>query len=198
MSVAGSTHICPCGLASDHVIKRASTADGKHVLLWADGTLTWALGFAVKGVGLPRTKAQLAAALCAGWLVMGDVSLYDADEVPALVAAARWAASRGGSPGAMRARLAAQQHEAALPVPQWSVLSADRDGKATCRVWRLPRLSSWSGYALWHERGRYDLVRRKGSHRNDDVTYEATGFSFPRLSDALRYLSENWQVRETP
>lgn len=39
----------------------------------------------------------------------------------------------------------------------WTILQTDRDGKPTCRVCRLPRLTH-AGLAIWHERGLYAIV----------------------------------------
>ena len=86
------------------IIARRSTADGKHVCLWSDGLLTWAFGYHIKGAARPRTQAAREQAFTAAWLVLGDVELYDADEIPTLVKAARWAAARDGLPGTMRQR----------------------------------------------------------------------------------------------
>src|SRR5690606_11738239 len=85
---------CTCGNPDDHVIARRVTADGKHVLAWDDGTLTWALGYAIRGSASPRTPEGRERARRAAWLVLDDVCLFDADEVPALIRAARWAAER--------------------------------------------------------------------------------------------------------
>ena len=164
------------------VIARRSTADGKHVLLWSDGSLTWALGHAIKGSAFPRTREQSERALRAGWLLLGDVELYDSNEIPTLVKAARWAADRDGLPGTMRARFAALTTPKG-PKPVWTVLQTDRDGKPTLRVWRLPRLI-WPGLAVWHERGKYEIMydaRRDG-------TYEPTGFSSPTLAGIMALL----------
>jgi hypothetical protein len=81
------------------------TAQGSTVRLWPDGALTWSLGHYIKGSPCARTPEQVAQALTAGWLVMGDVELYDDREVSNLIAAARWAAKRGLGPEGMRARL---------------------------------------------------------------------------------------------
>lgn len=85
-------------------IATRQTAQGHIVHLWPDGALTWALGAYVKGSAHPRTPKQIELALRAGWLVMGEISVYDDDEVPALIEAARWAAQRDGLPGTMRDR----------------------------------------------------------------------------------------------
>lgn len=95
---------CSCGEVEDHVVGRGRTADGKRVDLWSDGGLSWALGYAVRGSARPRTNEQRRLALVAGWLVLGDIELYRADQVSALVRAARWAAARDGLPATMRRR----------------------------------------------------------------------------------------------
>jgi hypothetical protein len=92
------------------IIARRSTSDGKHVCLWSDGLLTWAFGFRIRGAARPRTEQDRGQAFMAAWLVLGDVELYDADEIPTLVKAARWAAARDGLPETMRERFALQNH----------------------------------------------------------------------------------------
>lgn len=174
MSAVGTqAHGCTCGEVALHTVARRSTADGKHVLLWSDGSLTWALGYAIKGSAFPRTAEQRERALRAGWLVVGEVCIHNADDVSDLVAAARWVADRdaNGLPGDVRARLRAMRTPSG-PKPVWTVLEADRDGRPTLRVWKLPRLG-WSGLAVWHERGRFEVMREV---RRGAGTYETTGF----------------------
>lgn len=170
--------ICTCAHNDSHTIARRSTADGKSVLLWNDGSITWAMGYAIKGSPFPRTEKQRATARRAGGLVLGEVSLYDAAELPTLIAAARWAADRDGLPGTLRARYAALT-EPKGPRLVWTVIQADRDGRPTCRVSRLSRLG-WPGLAVWHERGRYEVMREvpRGSG-----TLEATGFTARTLRE---------------
>ena len=148
---------CSCDDHTDHVVGRRTTADGKRVSLWSDGSLPWALGYAIRGSAHPRTEGQRSRALTAGWLVLGEVCLYDASEVSGLISAARWSADRDGSPGTMRARL----HRSAAPKPVWEVLQTDRDGRPTSRVWRLPRIQ-FPGVAIWHERGTYEVMHEIG------------------------------------
>ena len=170
---------CSCGHAAGHAIATRKTAEGSIVKLWSDGAITWALGRYIKGSPHARTPAQITAALAAGWLVMGDVELYDDDEVSALVEAARWAASRGLDPGAMRARLS----RPAVLRPVWSVVEADRDGKARVRVWKLPRLR-WPGLAVWADGATYSIWREAGS----SGTYRPTGIEFSNLADLSTHL----------
>lgn len=96
--------LCSCGETEDHRIARRTTANGSFIYLWADGAITWVLGRYVKGSPHPRTAEQRRAALAAGWFVMEDVALYNNDEVPDLIAAARWAIARGLDASAMRQR----------------------------------------------------------------------------------------------
>ena len=92
----------------------------------------------------PRTAQSLELALRAGWLTVNEACLYDLAEVPALYESARKVAARGGLPGDLRAEM----HRPAAPaiLLRWTVLSADRDGRPTCRVATLPiaRSASWT------------------------------------------------------
>ena len=47
------------------------------------------MGYHIRGVGIARSDYDCALNVQAGWLVMGDISMFDADEVPRLVASAR-------------------------------------------------------------------------------------------------------------
>lgn len=167
--------MCSCGNDSLHRVQTRSTADGIHVVRWSDGTITWALGQCIGGA--PR-KAGLFADRVSE-LVMANVELYDSQEIPLLVKAARWCAKRTGStPADVRAKFA--ELSAPTITPKWVVLSTDRDGRPIVRVWRLPRLL-YSGACLWHERGSYwfmNELRRTG-------TFVPTGFRFKTLKEAL-------------
>ena len=69
---------------------RRTTADGKSVILWSDGTLTSGMGWHIKGSShTARSAYERKKNIEAGWLLMGDVELYDYAEVPKLVNAAR-------------------------------------------------------------------------------------------------------------
>lgn len=80
---------CSCGTNETHEIARRRTADGKTVVLWSDGLITWAMGYMVRGIGAARSAYETRKNLEAGWMAMGDVDLYEAAEVSALVRAAR-------------------------------------------------------------------------------------------------------------
>lgn len=183
-------------MGSDQLARR-STFDGKHVLLWSDGSLTWALGYAIKGSAFPKTTEQTIRAVTAGWLVLGEVEAHDADDVPALIAAARRAVAKNprALPGDVRAELAAarKRAEAAAMPGGWHVYQTDvRDGRPTCRVWRFPRLSPQYGrFAIWHEHGQYQvMLLTRGTApgaicRRDDDVLEPTGFVSTTLGEAF-------------
>lgn len=71
------------------IIARRSTIDGKHVLLWSDGLVTWAMGYRITGVGAARSDFECSLDLEAGWLVMGEACVYESAEIARLVKAAR-------------------------------------------------------------------------------------------------------------
>lgn len=189
------THTCSCGEIEPHIVARRVTADGKHVCLWDDGTLTWSLGYHIRGGMRPRTEAQHQTALRVGWLVLGEVCLHDAAEVPELIAAARWAVKRDGLPGTVRRRLRARREATSLPTwlrPSWQIYQANRDGRPVVRTWRLHRLSPWAGYVVWHERGRYELLRLiTPTHNHQDESATATGVKFATLGALIRWLAAN-------
>lgn len=110
---------------------------------------------------------------------MGDIELYNDDEVPALIAAARWTAKRSGDPGMMRLRL----HQSQRVVPVWTTVEADRDGTPKVQVWRLPRLR-WPGLSVWREAGKYSVWAQ--CSRSD--TYTPTGCEFSTLRELSEYL----------
>lgn len=68
------------------------------------------------------------------------------------------------------------------PQLHWTILSTDRDGKPTCRVCRLPRLTH-PGLAIWHERGLYTImsVDRRG-------VCQSTGFTSRTVRGILALL----------
>jgi hypothetical protein len=187
--------------AKHGILARRKTADDKVVMLHADGTLTWALGSAIKGSPNARTAAGIEEALTAGWLVMDNVELYDADDVPRLIAVTRKVAHQGGNHGDVRRAFAKQP-----PLkPHWTTLEADRDGKPTIRVWRLPRMSH-PGLAVWDtlrnaSRGRYEVMMevRAGigpgrRSERESGTYATTGVRFNDLDKLSQYLRETSQL----
>jgi hypothetical protein len=188
---------------ADEIIARRKTADDKAVALWSDGSLTWGgVGTVIKGSPHARTAAQIEEALAAGWLVMGEVEAYDADEVPRLIEVARKVARRGGLPGDVRGEFA----KSAPLKPLWTVIEADRDGRPLVRAWILPRITH-PGMAVWDEvrgsggRGRYQVMREvtrgvPGQIRGGrgSGAYESTGFQFHDLAKLSQYLRETSQL----
>lgn len=191
---------CSCGEAKPHAIARRATADGKTVRLWDDGSLTWAFGHRVSGSAHPRTAEQRRLALAAGWLVLGELELWDSDEITPLVKAARWVAERGGQPGDVRARLRAMAAPKFSPV--WTVEATDRDGRPTARMWRLPRLTH-PGLAVWdesHPGGRYSVwqqARGLALGRSTDLhdTFAPTGVRVKTLRALFAYLVETSSLK---
>lgn len=80
---------CSCGETTDHVVARRTTIDGKTVLFWSDGLVTFGAGFAIKGIGRARAAYARRYDRRAADLVAGDVELFEASKVGALVQAAR-------------------------------------------------------------------------------------------------------------
>lgn len=179
---------CTCGDSESHTIARRITADGYHVLLHDQGGITGLMGFTIRGVpfACPRSPDGVALALRAGWLFLGEVCLYELAELPALYAAARKVAARHGLPGDLRAEMAREREPRILL--QWQVMHADRDGRPTVRVARLPRLR-WPGTYVWHESGRYEVMRQLSASRGQaDVALATTGASFATQRDLFAWL----------
>lgn len=171
---AGGVVSCSCGNAATHQMARRTTGDGVDVVLWSDGSVTGRLGYALPGVPLRRGDVS------AGWMLLSEACLYDADELGSLYDACFWAARRGLSVGAARGRLRRRRL-----YPTWQVLRADRDGRPRERVWRLPRLR-WPGLVVWDYcsgRSRYELcsIDRGGVCRT-------TGLRFANLDELARHL----------
>lgn len=77
---------CSCGRRTPHVVAARRTSDGHAVKAWSDGSLTDRWGFYI--VRARRASWSRLRAGVARDLVMGDVELYDHDEVRALWEAA--------------------------------------------------------------------------------------------------------------
>ena len=180
---------CICGDAEAHTISRRTTADGYHVLLHEQGSITGAMGYAIRGVpcARPRTPDGVAVALRVGALLMGEVCLYDLAELPALYAAARKVAARYGLPGDLRAEMAREREPHVLL--RWQVMHADRDGRPTVRIARLPRLR-WPGTYVWHESGRYEVMRQLSALHGSaaDAALTTTGFAFATQRELFAWL----------
>lgn len=75
------------------------TADGKLVQFWTDGAVTVGLlAVCVRGCGVSRSESARDLDRVACWLLAGEVTLYDAAELPAAVKAARRAARVSSDP----------------------------------------------------------------------------------------------------
>lgn len=182
---------CSCGRSSVHVIAERETADGAGLRLWSDGALTGSGGYGFPGVPIarPRTAEAARAALAAGWLAIDEAGLYDADEMPALYAAARRLVARnpGAQPGDLRAAMA-DREVPRIPI-RWEVLQADNRGETTCRVGTLPRLM-WASVGVWHESGRYEIMHEHGDGRGGHA-WHGTGITFGSQRELFRYLVAN-------
>ncbi len=184
-----TAHSCSCGTSTPHVIARRMTADGIGVALHHDGAVTGRFGSGLEGVPVarPRTREARELALRVGWLFAGEVSLYDYSELGLLYAACRWAAAHDGLPGTVRSRMA----KPARLTPVWTVVSADRDGRPTCRYWRLPRLISpgtvvWDHVSVGASGGRYEIHRIvRGSN---DQTCNPSGIRFHTLDEVSSFI----------
>lgn len=189
--------MCSCGETKPHVVMRRQTADGIEVCLWENGAVTGSMGIGLPRVPLarPKTPNAVSRAMSLGRLMVGDVEIYDAAELPALYDAAKRAAARDGLPGTMR-RIFAEQASARqrLVIPlSWRTINTNNCGKVTERWARLPALR-WPGLVVWDfcgsegsSGGRYQIFHRIHSHGKDE-TVATTGLSFRSLRDLFDHL----------
>lgn len=83
-------------MSNTTIIKTSKTSDNKTFHVWSDGVVTQALGYFWQGT----RKLPLPAAL----IVAGEVCLFEADEIPALLKVAKKLARKGSfNPGDLRA-----------------------------------------------------------------------------------------------
>lgn len=185
--------ICSCGEADAHVIMRRRTADGYEINLWENGAVTGALGIGFRGVPVrrPKSREAIADARKAGALLLGEVCLYNADELPAVYVAATKAARIDNMPGTLRRLLRKRRERQGRVTLQWTVTQADRDGNPRERVCRLPRLR-WPGLVVFDfcggpgsQRGRYRLFRTTLAAPD---TATDTGWAFRTIADLWRHL----------
>jgi hypothetical protein len=80
---------CSCGEAADHIIAKRRTSDGKTVLVWSDGVVTFGFGFRVNGAGRARQAYVRRLNVEAGWIVADVAELVTSDELPRAVELAR-------------------------------------------------------------------------------------------------------------
>lgn len=169
---------CSCGETKTHVIARRQTSDGKTLQIWSDGDLTWAF-HSVSGIGRPRTESARREYQRAAWLVAGDACIHESEDIADLFRAALAAVrTRKGLPGDMRQLFAASQEPKLRPL--WEVIATHNDGTPSCRTWSLPRMK-WPGLVIWHERGRYEVMRKARLSALGDrpgISLVSTGFFF--------------------
>ena len=69
------------------LLARRDTADGRRVRLWTDGSITLAVPGDpyIAGLGMPRSTYGKKVRIAAVKLIVGDISLYDLDELPTAV-----------------------------------------------------------------------------------------------------------------
>lgn len=180
---------CSCGSAEAHTVAKRRTFDGLRVAMWCDGAITGGFGVALAGVPVARPRSADATdiARTAGWMFMAEAELCEADELPALYEACRWAAARGLDVAAMRARL-----HAAAPIDfTWTVTEADHRGDVRERMCRLNRMQ-WPGLAVIHSARGYQVmsisrVAAPGMRSGEEVMFP-TGFVFQSQRDLCAYL----------
>ena len=186
--------VCSCGCVEHHETWKRTTSDGKTVVGWSDGLITYAIGVGIPGVSARRSGVECALDIRAGWVVAGEVCVHTAAEMPAVIARARKAVRRRGATfEAIRAAIYGTAGGPPRPPGGWVVQSTDASGKATERVWRFPRLSPLRDCAIWNERGRYEVCTRMtsaphGTRSRSSLsgnTFEPTGFVHTSLRDAF-------------
>lgn len=91
-------------MSLDLPIARATTDDGKTLLLFADGMVTFGMGYAIPGIGASKDAEVTRANLAAGWWLISDACLYTSAEVSKALKAARKLArvELSATPGAFR------------------------------------------------------------------------------------------------
>ena len=180
---------CTCGDPRPHTVMERQTFDGAYLELWHSGELTGRGGYGFPGVPIvrPRDEAARLLALDAGRLAIRESELFYADDVPALYAAARRLAARNPSalPGDLRAAMA--DHDVPRIPIRWEVIAADNQDRTTVRIGHLPRLR-WAGVAVWHERGRYEVMLLKGGHLGQR-SWHGTGVTFTSQRDLFAHLA---------
>lgn len=80
---------CSCGEIQDHVVARRQTIDGKTVLFWSDGVVTFAMGYGIRGVGKSRSRWDRGCDRLANSWLSEMVCLLESEELGPAVRAAR-------------------------------------------------------------------------------------------------------------
>ena len=146
-------------MSNEHtIIASRTTFDGVKVCLWSDGLLTWAMGYSIKGVGTSRKPEQKELNLRAGWLVMGEVCLYERAEVSTLVKVARRAVRQSKMPAPLylRTKITEALEGSVMDAIVWTVTSTDRDGRTTERTGTFARLSGLAHVVIFDSRRDYN------------------------------------------
>lgn len=188
-----SAMTCPCGKTKPHAVAHRETADGLRVELWDDGAVTGGNGYGLDGVPVarPRTPEALSVSRAAGWLFVGEVSLWERADLGALYAACRKVAVKGGLPGDVRAAMAAPVELPPVKL-HWDIRETDNHGDTTLRVAQLPRML-WPGMVVWHERGRYELLSRVFVDGREALS--AHGLVFASQRELFRHLRTTQAIR---
>lgn len=182
---------CTCGNPAPHIIGRRRTADNIGVTLWSHGPVLGGFGALPEvPVVRPSTVDAVARELRAGWLLLGEVSLYEFPEVPRLYAAARSVAARNGSPADVRAEFER------LSEPKlkflWQTIEADNRGDWTLQVARLNRFQ-WPRMSVERTRAGYEVMNhvQRQSHVYPwtlGEVAESSGVRFTSQRDLVAYL----------
>lgn len=179
-------------MATEHeIIIRRKTSDGIFVCGWDDGAITSPLGYAIKGVPVarPRTEDAIERERWVMWLFMGEVCLYEYDELAMLHKACRKAVKKCGlraTGGDVRDILA---EPAKIPM-KWTVTATDRDGRTTERQCRF-RMGPLSGVAVFWIRGRgYMTGRVVRDARAADPVFVPDGLRFTNLKSLNAHLQD--------
>lgn len=179
---------CSCGSSTTHIVMSRRTYDNIIVELDSTGAVTGCLGYGLKGVPVvrPKTPEAVQKALTAGRLFLGEVCLYNQDDLGPLYAACRWAAERDGLPGTVRDRLKAQKTPNYRP--SWTVVEMNRDGAAKERYWRLPRLLM-AGTVIWdfmNRQDRYEIMYTIQGSNGETVA--PSGIKFATLDEVSAFI----------
>lgn len=181
---------CTCGDRDEHIVARRRTADHFDVTMWCNGCIAQWTGAPLPGVPIarPRTAEAWHRERAAAWLFVGEVELYDLDEVSLLHAACRRVAARGDGVPELRADLVRAEEPRVRF--DWYVEQRDARGDVTLRTAVLDRVR-WPGLVVWHEHGRYELLHTVmatviGGGRREAL--ESTGFAFASQRELVKHL----------
>lgn len=95
--VREKTFGCTCGCTTPHEIARRQTTNGVTIVLWSNGCVSDILGINVWSQQA-RSADQHATHMEAGWLLMGEVEMYNSTDVQQLVKHTRHAVRQQRQP----------------------------------------------------------------------------------------------------